>query len=98
MLLQEAEGADEAGGEDGAHAEDVGAEAEAAEDLGVHALVGVGAEDGLVGAGVVGVGVVRPLLEMGAFVVAGENGAGGEASRGLGLRFYEEEIHPFPLV
>lgn len=70
VLFQEADGTDEAGGEDGADAEDVGAVVEAAEELGVHALVGVGTEDGFVGAGVVGVWVEWAVLEMGAFVVA----------------------------
>lgn len=73
VLLQEADGSDEAGGEDGADAEDFVVLAEAAEHLGVHALVGVGAENGLVGAGVVGVGIVRPLLEVGAFVITGQH-------------------------
>ncbi|GER53356.1 quaternary ammonium compound-resistance protein [Striga asiatica] len=78
-------------GSDGADAEDFEALAEAAEHLGVHALVGVWAEDGLVGGGVVGVRVEGAVFEVGGFVVAGEDGAGGEAAGGFGLAFDEEE-------
>jgi len=64
VLLEEADGPYEAGGEDGADTEDLLVLAKAAEELGVHALVGVRAEDGLVGAGVVGVRVVGSVFEV----------------------------------
>lgn len=70
MLLQEADSADEAGGKDGADTEDVGTVEEAAEELRVHALVGVGTEDGFVWACVIGVGVKWAVFEMRAFVIA----------------------------
>lgn len=41
------------------------------EHLGVHGLVRVWAQNGLIWASVVGVWIIRPILEMGTFVVAG---------------------------
>jgi hypothetical protein len=98
VLLQEADGAEEARGEDGADAEHVGAVHKAAEQLRVHALVRVVAEDGLVGARVHGVGVVRALEEVAAPVEAREHGARREARRRAGLRLDEVEVHALPLV
>lgn len=89
MLLKEADGPDEAGGEDGADAEDLLVLAEATEELGVHALVRVRAEDSLVWAGVVGVGIIRSVFEVGAFVVAGENWTRHDSTGRFGLGFYE---------
>lgn len=55
---------------------------EAGEELAVHALAAVGAENGLVGAGEVIEGVLGSALEVLALVEAGENWAGWEAARG----------------
>lgn len=98
MLLEEPDCANEAGGENCADPEDFLVLAEAAEELGIHALVGVRAEDGLVWAGVVCVRVIGPFFEVGAFVIACENGASQKASRCLGLGFYEQKVHSFAFV
>uniref|UniRef100_A0A804UGW5 Uncharacterized protein n=1 Tax=Zea mays TaxID=4577 RepID=A0A804UGW5_MAIZE len=98
VLLQEADGAEEARREDGAHAEHVGAVHQAAQQLRVHALVRVHAEDGLVGAGVHGVGVVRALQEVAAPVEARQHGARRVAARRARLRLHEVEVHaPAPV-
>ncbi|CAD5169561.1 unnamed protein product, partial [Musa acuminata subsp. malaccensis] len=96
--LQETDGTEEAGGEDGADAEDGQAVEESAEHLGVHALEGVGAEDGGGGAGVDVVGVEGAGAEVLALVVTGENGAGGQAAGRLALRLNEQEVEPLALV
>lgn len=96
--LEEADGAEEAGGEDGADAEDVEAVDEAGEHLGVHALAGVGAENGGGGARVVAVGVEGAAAEVVAVVVAGQDRAGREPARCLAFGFYEEEVEGFAFV
>lgn len=55
---------------------------EAGEELAVHALAAVGAENGLVRAGEVIEGVLGSALEVLALVEAGEDWAGWEAARG----------------
>ena len=98
VLLQEADGTEEARREDSAHAEHVGAVHESAEQLRVHALIRVHAQDGLVGAGVHGVGVVRALEEVAAPVEAREHRARREADRRARLRLDEVEVHALALV
>jgi hypothetical protein len=97
MLLKKADGSDESGGENSANSEDLFVLAKATEQLGVHALVGVRAENGLIWAGVVCVRVIRPLLEMRAFVIASEHWTSHKASRCFGLGFYEQKVHSLPL-
>ncbi|OAY71131.1 hypothetical protein ACMD2_11247 [Ananas comosus] len=91
VAVEEAEGAEEGGGEDGAEAEDAAAVEDAGEELAVHALAAVGAEDGGVGARVVVEGIGAAVAEVGALVVAGEDRARGEARGGRRLRLHEEE-------
>lgn len=98
VQLEEADGAEEAGGEDRSDTEDLVAVVEAAQHLSVHALEGVGAEDGLIGAGVHVVRVVGSGLEVFAFVVACENGSGHEPTRSLCLGLDEQKVKPFAFV
>lgn len=71
---------------------------ETAEHLGVHALERVGAENGLVGARVDIVRVVRAGLEVLALVVTGENGSGQEPARRLGFRLDEQKVQALAFV
>jgi hypothetical protein len=96
--LQEADGAEQAGGEDGADAEHLGAGEQAAQHLRVHGLERVGAEDGGGGARVHVVGVVRAVLEVVALVVAGQHRARRQPAGRLRLRLYEQEVEALPLV
>lgn len=96
--LEESDCAEETGGEDGAHAEDLAAHDEAAEHLGVHALEGVAAEDCFVRAGVDVVGVVWSGFELVALVVTGENGSGHQPAWSLGFCLYEKEVEALSFV
>lgn len=96
MVLEKANGSDKSGGENRTDSEDLIVLAKATEQLGVHALVGVRAENGLIWAGVVCVRVIRPLLEMRAFVIASEDWTSHKAPRSFGLRFHEQKVHSLP--
>ena len=98
MDLQEPDSAEKAGGEDGADAENLFPLVEPAEHLNVHALEGVGAEDGFSGARDDVVGVKGARAEVVALVVAGEYGSGEEPPGRPALRLDEQEVETFALV
>ncbi|BAT14266.1 Os11g0528812 [Oryza sativa Japonica Group] len=98
VALEELDGAEEGGGEDGADAEHLAAAGEAAEQLRVHALAAVRAEDRRVGARVPRVRAVRPPPEVAALVVARQHRPRHHPRRRRDLRLHEQQVHPPPLV
>ncbi|KAB8083654.1 hypothetical protein EE612_005928, partial [Oryza sativa] len=96
--LEEADGAEEARGEDGADAEHLGARHEAAQHLRVHGLERVGAQDGRRRARVHVVGVEGAVLEVVALVVAGQHRPRRQPAGRLRLRLDEQEVEPLALV
>nr|ACL52753.1 unknown [Zea mays] len=98
VQLQEADGAQQARREDGAHAEHVVALAQPAHHLRVHALERVGAQDGRRGARVVVVRVERPVLEVLALVVARQHGPRRQPAGRRRLRLDEQEVERLALV
>lgn len=98
VVLEELDRAEEGRGEDCTDTEDLVALDEAAEELAVHALLAVGAEDGRVRAGVDVVLVEGSVSEVGALVVAGEDWPCREAGSRGDLWLDEVEVHSFPLV
>ena len=89
MFLKEPNGTYEARGKDGTNPHHLFVLAKATKELGVHALVGVRAQDGLIWAGVVCVWVIGPVLKIRALVVAGEDWASYYSSRCHRLGLYE---------
>lgn len=71
VFFEEPDGTDEPRGENSPDTKDLLVLAEATEHLGVHALEGVRAKDGFIGGGVICVGIIWSLFEVGAFVIAG---------------------------
>jgi len=89
VFLKEPNGPYEARGKNCPHTQNFFVLAKATKELGVHTLVGVRAEDSLIWAGVVGVGIIGSFFEIGTFVVASQNWTSHNPSRCFGLGFYE---------
>ena len=96
--LEELDGAQEGGGEDGADAEHLAASGQAAQQLRVHALRAVRAQDRLVRARVPRVRAVRPLPEVPALVVARQHRPRHQPRRRPDLRLHEQQVHAPPFV